>query len=284
MIRVFPRRTKWTPTDKLAFVGDPPAWILNELQDSRVHISCTFTWDIPEAERLKRSWSRYCDEVWIGGPAYDDPGDEFTAGRYVKHGTVITSRGCIRNCSFCLVPKREGRIRELKIKDGWDVADNNLLACSRGHIERVFEMLRRQPEPIHFSGGLDARLFNEWHSDLLQSIRLKYAFFACDSPEAIRDMERVSRLTESFSREKKRCYVLVGYKGESPRQAEARLKEVYNLGFLPFAMLYRGPEATSRDAKDFHDLVGIWRNPRVYKMIMDGPQTPLKGGTQLRMA
>jgi hypothetical protein len=24
MIRVFPRRTKWTPTDELAFVGDPP--------------------------------------------------------------------------------------------------------------------------------------------------------------------------------------------------------------------------------------------------------------------
>ena len=30
MIRVFPRQTKWTPTDELAFVGDPPCsalWI-----------------------------------------------------------------------------------------------------------------------------------------------------------------------------------------------------------------------------------------------------------------
>ena len=32
-------------------------------------------------------------------------------------------------------------MREINIADGYIVQDNNLLACSRGHIEKVFEML-----------------------------------------------------------------------------------------------------------------------------------------------
>lgn len=60
-------------------------------------------------------------------------------------------------------------------------------------------------------------------------------------------------------------------------------KAVYNLDFLPFAMLYRGPEARSRNTPEFHDLVGLWRSPRAYKMLMEGPRRPKKGSTQLRM-
>jgi hypothetical protein len=233
-----------------------------------VRISVTFSWDIPEAQRLYRLWSGFYDDVQIGGPAFGDPGGEFVPGRFTKSGAVITSRGCIRNCSFCLVPKREGEIRELEVKDGWDVADNNLLACSDRHIERVFQMLKRQRRAAHFSGGLDARIFNEWHASLLKTIRFKFAFFACDSAGALKDLKRVASLIADFSREKKRCYVLVGFNGESALEAETRLRNVYKLGFLPFAMLYRGADAMSRNTREFHDLVGIWRQPGLYKAIM----------------
>ena len=158
MIRIFPRRTKWTPTDDLAFVGDPPLFRPPEMT---VRISCTFTWDIQEALRLERSWSRFYSDIQIGGPAFDDPGAEFVPGRFIKYGVTITSRGCSKNCEWCLVPRREGWIRELPINNGWDVNDNNLLACSEKHVLKVFEMLRRQPEPIKFSGGLDGEIFQQ---------------------------------------------------------------------------------------------------------------------------
>jgi hypothetical protein len=232
MIRVFPRRTRWTPTDKLAFVGDPP---LFRPPEQPVKVSCVFSWDIPEAERLYRAWSNYYSDVDLGGPAFDDNGGEFIPGRFVKRGATITSRGCSKECKWCLVPKREGLIRELPIIDGWDVIDNNLLACSQGHIERVFDMLRRQPEPIKFSGGLDAEMFNDTHVVLLRSIRLKYAWFACDHIGAIERLEKVADLMADFSREKKRCYVLIGFDGESLKQAERRLETVFNLGFLPMS-------------------------------------------------
>lgn len=266
MIRVFPRRTKWTPTDELSFVGDPPLWRPIE---HPVRVSCTFTWDRPEAERLARSWSRFYPDVQVGGPAYDDPGGKFIPGMFVKSGVTITSRGCIRSCGFCLVPQREGRLRELPIRDGWDVADNNLLACSRRHISRVFRMLHRQPEPIHFSGGLDARLFNDWHADLLRSVRLKVAYFACDSRAGLPHLEKVAKLIGDISREKKRCYVLIGYNGETLQEAEKRLRAVYDLDFLPFAMLYRSPNGNAW-TEEWTKLQRTWARPAAFKAKMKG--------------
>lgn len=266
MIRVFPRKTNWTPTDKLSFVGDPP---LFRPPDQLVCISVVFTWDIPEAERLYRSWSRFYSDVQLGGPAFDDHGGEFVQGRFLKEGVTITSRGCIKECPWCVAWKREGGIRELPIVMGWDVADNNLLACSRGHIERVFVMLRQQSEPIRFSGGLDAELLQPWHVDLLKSIRIKFAWFACDYPGAMKNLERVADLMSDFSQEKKRCYVLIGFNNESLRQAERRLESVYRLGFLPFAMLYRAPESNAKAwSHDWLALQKKWCRPAAFKLHM----------------
>lgn len=265
MIRVFPRRTKWTPADDLAFIGDPPLFRPPEMP---VRISCTFTWDIQESLRLERSWGRFYSDIHVGGPAFDDPGGEFVPGRFVKKGVTITSRGCSKNCEWCLVPKREGWIRELPINDGWDVADNNLLACSRKHVESVFEMLRCQHEPIKFSGGLDAEMLQEWHVGLLKSIRLKFAWFACDYPGGVVNLEKVADLMSDFSIEKKRCYVLIGHNGETQIQAEKRLIDVYRLGFLPMAMLFRGHTESLRQDSDWSKLVRKWTRPAAFKAAM----------------
>ena len=266
MIRVFPRKTKWTPDDDLAFVGDPGLF-RPEIQP--VKISCTFTWDIPETERLYRSWSAYYPDVEIGGPAFGDPGGAFTPGLFVKEGVTITSRGCSKYCDWCFVPRREGWIRELPIMDGWDLADNNLLACSRPHVERVFEMLKNQPEPIRFSGGLDSDMLQQYHVDLLKTIRLKFAWFACDYPGAIQSLERTADLMSDFSREKKRCYVLIGFNGETPAQAEKRLEAVYNLDFLPMAMLFRDNKITTPFvSRDWQSLRRTWSRPAAYKAKM----------------
>jgi hypothetical protein len=175
MIRVFPKQTKWTPTDELAFVGMPP---LFRPPVQPVRISVVFTWDIPIAKKLHRAWSAYYPDVQMGGPAFGDPGGEFVPGRYIKDGVTITSRGCVRRCPWCFVPKREGRLRELEIKPGWIVQDNNLLACSRKHIEAVFAMLQQQRRAVTFSGGLDTRLLKDWHRKLFDTVKIHELWFA----------------------------------------------------------------------------------------------------------
>jgi len=267
IIRVFPRRTSWTPADSLSFIGDPP--LFRPKEDFPVRISCVFTWDIEECERLKRSWERFYSDVKTGGPAYDDKGGIFIPGRFVKPGIAITSRGCTKNCEWCFVPRREGWIRHMPIFDGWDIADNNLLACSRPHVESVFEMLKKQPVPIKFSGGLDATLLQPWHVELLKTIRLKFAWFACDYHGALVELERAADLMSDFSREKKRAYVLIGFNGETVPQAEKRLMAVYRLGFLPMAMLYRGPDLRkSFFPKEWLNLQRTWSRPAAYKTKM----------------
>lgn len=273
MIRVFPRRTKWTPTDDLAFVGYPPLW---EVPDLPVSVSIAFTWDLVEGARLQRAWKAKMmnqhgrASISYGGPALGDPGGEFIPGRFVKEGVVVTSRGCSKNCPWCLVPTREGDIRELEIKSGYNIFDNNLLACSRPHIEAVFAMLHEQKEPAQFSGGLDAGLLRPWHIDLLKSIRLKRLYFACDTLDALPILEGASHLLADFSRNLKFCYVLVGLNGETANQAEERLIQVFSLGFMPFAMLYRGLDSKMRPHADpeWRKMIRKWTAPGRYRAFM----------------
>jgi len=261
VIRVFSRRTKMTPDDPLAFVGDPPLFRPPEMP---VRVSCTFTWDRPEAERLGRAWGDFYQDVQVGGPAFGDPGGEFEPGLFVRAGAVQTSRGCIRNCEFCMVPSREGRIRELPIRDGYNILDNNLLACSDAHINSVFEMLSRQRKAARFTGGLDARLFQKKHADLLGQIRVGEMFFAADEQDSERHLHRIADLLGGFPVHKRRCYVLIGFDGESIGYSEDRLERVYELGFWPFAMLYRDLYGR-KWSSDWKALQRKWCRPAAYR-------------------
>ena len=158
--RVFPRRTKATPDDELAFTTPPPK-ILPDIDE--VHVSVTFTYDMLKATQLAECWYRAGFTVHLGGPSFNNPGGDFVPGLYLKDGYVITSRGCDKSCWFCSVPHREGGLRELPITQGWNILDDNLLACSDTHIKAVFDMLSRQAKRPVFSGGLDARLLQPRH-------------------------------------------------------------------------------------------------------------------------
>lgn len=267
ILRVFPRRTKWTPDDAYAFVGDPP--LLRPSADA-VHVSVSFTWDIPEARRLLRAWSQYYPGVRIGGPALGDPGVAFTPGRYIKEGVVFTSRGCPKRCDWCFVPTREGLVRELPITDGWIVQDNNLLACSRGHIEAVFAMLGSQQRGAIFAGGLDTGLLRDWHRDLLDSISLGAVWVASDSPTSLCRLRKAAEILDGIPIAKRRCYVLIGFGGESLADAESRLETVFALGFLPFAQLYRdGSSNPTRWPREWRELARRWTRPAAYRQAAE---------------
>lgn len=260
--RVFIKYNSMTPTDPLAFIGTPNLFTPKDFDE--IHLSCVFTWDKTQAEMLREAWRPYARKVLLGGPAYNDPGDEFTPGLYIRKGITITSRGCIFKCPWCFVPKREGNIRELKIQSGNEIQDNNLLACSKPHIQKVFEMLKTQ-KAIRFLGGLDARLLKDWHIDAFRSLRIKELWFACDTPKAIKNIERISLMLKDFYRNQKHCYVLIG---DDYVENENRLMMVYRLGFLPFAQLYRNDKNDIVYDKKWRDLARTWSRPAIMKTKM----------------
>lgn len=242
IIRVFPRRTKYTPTDPLSFIGDPQ---LEKPEADEVHISCTFTWDMEECERLRLAWSQYYPVVKVGGGAYHSPCDNFTPGMYINSGVTFTSRGCNNNCDWCHVRRREGKLYEIEIKPGNIIQDNNLLQCNKDHIEKVFDMLKTQRN-IEFSGGLQADLITRDIVDKLRSISLYQFFTACDCKEHIPKIRKAGELLKDLPRNKKRCYVMIG-KDESIFESTARLYEVWNAGFLPFSQLYQPVDTIDYD-------------------------------------
>lgn len=275
--RVFPRRTAATPDDELAFVGDPPLF-LPKVEE--VHVSCTFTWDIPEARRLARAWAFYGYKVHLGGPAYDAPAGDFTPGMYVKAGFTITSRGCIRRCPFCFVPKREGKLQLLDIKPGWDVIDNNLLACPRQHVEAVLDMLEGQPRAARFTGGIDARLCRRWFARRVGRMRLQILYTAFDQPGQQTHVERAVAMLrgEGLTQRQVGCYVLVGYGGDTLADAEARLQWVFRVGGTPFAMFYRPAEDRRKVIpQDWGPFIRRWSRPACIFAKQFEPVKPRKG-------
>lgn len=261
VIRVFPSRTQWTPSDELAFVGEPPLF-RPEDRSIPVRVSVTFTWHKLEAERIAKAWASHYDDVQIGGPAYGDAGGEFTPGLFLKTGCTITSRGCVKSCPWCV--ERTRPLREIQIKPGWIVQDSNLLACSESHIRAVFDMLREQKRRIYFNGGLDKHFLKDWHRELFDSISIGELWFACDVTSDLPWLERAARILNGIPLRKRRCYTMIGYDNETLADSERRIERVFELGFMPFCQLYRDDEGTKEYPQAWRELRRKWSRPAAY--------------------
>lgn len=270
LIRVFPRRTNMTPDDSYVFIGDPPMELWRPEAD-QVHVSCLFTWDKDKAIRLAEAWNQYYG-VRLSGPALESATDEFTPGLYVKHGVTFTSRGCNNNCPWCLVPEREGKLKEIKdFAPGHIINDNNLLQCSHDHIDRVFAMLRTQRR-AEFTGGLDARLIDDYVVNQLLSIKVYQLFLAADTKAALNPLREAVRLLEDagFKRQQIRCYVLIGYDGESIGAAADRLESVWRVGCIPFAQLFQPPDEWIEYPPEWKRLTRLYSRPAATKAMHRG--------------
>lgn len=262
IIRVFPKRTSYTPIDKYALIGYP---MFNDEQlippHDEIHISCVFTWDRDKCRKLQAAWTDQTNKpVLLGGPAFESPAKDFKQGMYLNQNMVFTSRGCNNNCSFCCVPKLEGKLKEISICEGNVIQDNNFLQCNKFHKENVFEMLKHQSQ-ISFKGGLQADLIDDAFINNLQSIRLKELFIACDSDSGINRMKKaVEKLKRAGLRQRQiNCYALIG---DDMDKNEARLREIYNAGAIPRAQLFQPYEdEKKRYSKEWRLFEKQWQRP-----------------------
>lgn len=263
LARVFPRRTTATPTDDMAFFDVPPLLGLPDIDE--VHVSVTFTYDLRRADWLAHQWEQVGVPVKMGGPAMGAHGDNFVPGRYIKPGHCMTSRGCNNHCWFCMVPEREGPLREIEIADGHDVLDSNLLQCSEKHIRAVFAMLARQPQKPKFTGGLEAKVMKPWHCDELRKLKPERLYCAYDTADDYEPLVYAGRMLQqagfTTTSHVMGCYVLIGYRGDMFDKALKRLDETIKAGFVPYAMLYRDEQG--KTDKQWRDFQREWCRPAI---------------------
>ena len=231
------------------------------IEGDTAFVSAVFSWNAQKAYMRCVYFREMGYKVRCGGQAiYQNPKmfAEFdtsgTVDALSHHNPLatFTSRGCIRNCSFCLVPKLEGKLVEL---DDWLVrpiiCDNNLLATSTAHFDKVVDrLLESGLAGIDFNQGLDARILTEHHAARLAElpkdtiIRLAWDNIAMEKLYllAFRILEDAGIKLQQI-----RTYVLIGYK-DTPEDALYRLEKIRELGALPNPMRYQPLDALHRNS------------------------------------
>lgn len=257
---------------------DEPTWSKTFLEieyADDVFLSVVFTWDLPLAYQRAVWYNTLGKRVHAGGPAVTLI-PEYLAG-VAEMGRKLpgalqlhnpyatrTSTGCPRGCLFCAVPRIEGDLVELT---NWPVnpvvIDNNLLACSQAHFDRVVDRLKPVPN-VDFNQGLDARLLTKHHADRLTELDLQWVRLAFDHTGMERDLLRAINLLRAAGvpKDKIGVYVLIGF-DDTPDDALYRLQKVHGMGIDPFSMRYNPLGAMMRDVY----VAPTWTNWQLKKFM-----------------
>lgn len=279
IIRVFPRQTNATPNDELVRIGTTPG-MFDEADE--VHISVAFTWDLPWAEWAAKQWAAVAP-VKMGGPAFNEPGGDFVPGMYMKHGYVITSRGCPNRCPWCVVPRKEGGIRPhadigefISDRKQAILLDNNVLASDFG-LSQIEEIVRLGIR-VDFNQGLDARIIAECPDIARLLARVKWIRHIRMAYDHATNEEPVMRAIENLKAAgvqpyRMWFYVLV----KDVSDAMRRVEQLRAAGCEPFAQPYRDFEHNIKPTQFQRDFAHWVNKKELFNSIEFNDFEPRKG-------
>lgn len=226
--------------------GDTVEWWNPMLYYDRVYSSKVFTFT-PECAYLPPETVR----GGVGYGLYNSLPDEidrmfpdYSIYPKVNYAIGFLTRGCIRNCPWCVVPRKEGPIkpyltwREIKRPDSRDIVfmDNNVLACPHG-VEQMRDMIGHNVR-VDFNQGLDSRLITPEIADILAGLKwIKYIRTACDTDNMLDIVLEKAKLLADHGVKPWRLFVYVLVRDIA--SAERRVLALREAGMNPFAQPYR---------------------------------------------
>ncbi len=239
-----------------------PKGVLKWEDGDTLFLSVPFTWLLPDArEEITQARLFGPSQIRVGGPAValmpqylqglgaevggDIPG---VLQRFNRLATR-TTKGCLRRCSFCAVPKTEGEFLELDDwPDGPIICDNNILRSSDEHFDRVCSRLEKWGW-ADFNQGLDARLLRPDHVEQLQRIGKVQYRLALDHAGLKGEWERAFDMLRAAGVSKARIgsYALIGYNSDSS-EAWERCNWLDSFGVLVYPMWFHALDAMKKNA------------------------------------
>ena len=246
----------------------------------KVYVSCVFTKNAPRVRGVAKMFScpveiggygvngaKLSDEIEHIRPDYD----------LCDFGCSIgfTSRGCIRNCPWCIVPKMEGSLRDHAPiseflhpdHDTCILLDNAFLDSPR--CRQNLEFIRDHELKVDFNQGLDIRSVNEKKARLLADChyvdwdsKRRCLRFSFDTPEIEPEVRRGIRLLSEagIPRQHLQFYMLVGF-STTFSQDWHRFEVLRELDAKAFVMKYNG----RRDVPILNHFAR-WVNRRYYRV------------------
>jgi hypothetical protein len=227
----------------------------------RVYASAIFLKTAPLIERLKVAHPA----VIIGGTGYDmtvtveqhgiETQDlDYSMYPRFRQSIGFTQRGCRLNCSFCVVPRKEGKVREVAtISDIWRgdpwpkellLLDNDFFGALHWR-ERIRE-IQDGGFKVSFNQGINARCLTEEAAEAIASVdyrddsmKVKRIYTAWDSMgDEDRLFAGLNRLVKyGVKPDNILVFCLVGYwPGETWEDREYRRRRLREFGARPYPM------------------------------------------------
>lgn len=205
------------------------------------------------------------------------------------------TRGCPNRCPWCVVPRKEGRIRpymdcdEIAIEGRTKLVlmDNNILAAGDYAVSQLEKIIERGYR-VDFNQALDARLVTDEYARLLARIKWidRRIRFGCDTDAQISQCERAieringygyrgeyflyTMLNDDFYE----CYCRTHYWWERNQQCrDDHMPNIY-----PYAQPYRDPDNPLRPIPEWQKDMAHWVNKhQVFQMTDFLSFSPRKG-------
>ena len=166
---------------------------------------------------------------------------------------IFTSRGCIRDCPFCAVPKLEGKMRSV-ITDVENYVhyehkkiilwDNNFLASPDW--KEVLKNLQEMGLKIDFNQGLDARLINEEKAKMLSGLKIPLVRMAYDNVDEKNAIKNAVNLLAEYGINRRNIlfYILYNFYddgqayGDTPDDFLSKIRDIQELGCVSYPMRF----------------------------------------------
>lgn len=255
-------------------IGDTVEWWNPLLPYDRVYSSKVFTFT-PEClylpENTIKGGTGYGDYHELP-PKIDDMFPDYSIYPACDYAIGFLTRGCIRKCPWCIVPKKEGKIRpyktwrEIKRPDSHDIVfmDNNVLACEHGLAQ--IEDMGGENVRVDFNQGLDARLITDDVAHILARLKwINYIRMSADTDEMLDVvLTAIDRLGKyGVKPYKVFVYVLV----QDIESAERRAIALRDIGANPFAQPYRDFAANIEPPKEQRDFARWVNHKAIFKTV-----------------
>ena len=215
-----------------------------------VYASCVFDWNRHKTDGLKFLYPDATIDIGgsgvnltktLGG-GIDMLMPDYSLYPACDYDLGFTTRGCIRNCPFCIVPKKEGSFKKAVYMD------NNILA-NPDWFNEVADYTISNKIKIDFDQGLDLRLITpEIAEKIAECKTFKPWRFAFDNLALKDQVLRAFHLLDRAGvrlRWNAECYVYCNGEGQLDSAIE-RCNILRSIGVMPYPMFDRHAEITPR--------------------------------------
>lgn len=234
--------------------GDSVEWFMPLVKYDRVYASKVFTFT-PDDPYLPEDTIR-------GGTGYNVTSrlppeieampPDYTIYPQFKEAYGFLTRGCVNECPWCVVPRKEGAIRIVSdiedicrtntgLRSKAILMDNNFLAAPIDFVREQADKMRRLKIRVDFNQATDARLYDKERAQIMAEVPwLSMVRISCDTDAMLPHCIRAIKLLLRFGCKKDvLVYVLATNDGiDSALYRIHRLMEADKRA-VPFIMPYR---------------------------------------------